>query len=167
MNLQAIIGVVTTITGTVVAVFVYILSRQQLRDSWLQTYKELHETFWSDSTFRNVRAWLACDSAYEPLRAVLEKRRAIDEQRLSPTNLTQEEYSFLESLDRFFNFLIRVIVINPQFKRRPDLWKKLFFDYWLLQVTKRSELLWYLRRFYEDELFLMLTKSNVECPPGR
>lgn len=154
--LQGIIG----LAGVVIAGLVYALSRQQKREAWLRTYKELHETFWSDVDFKDVRAWLACDESYSKIRPVFKKRQAIDEEGSVAGELSEEEYRVLEKMDRFLNFLMRVVVINPEFKRRRDLWEKLYFDYWLMQfgIPSRPELAWYLRKFY-GELDGMLQNS--------
>jgi len=141
----------TGIAGIVIAALVYKFSRQQDRESWLRTYKELHETFWSDPDFRTIRAWLASNDAYSTIQPILEKRRLIDDGPKIAEILNEEEYKVLEKFDRFLNFLLRVIVINPEFKRRRDLWDKLYFQYWLDRFydPNRPELKWYFDNFYQ------------------
>jgi hypothetical protein len=138
--------------GLIAAVLVYKFSRQQARESWLRTYKELHEFFWSDSDFQEIRAWLACNRSYAKIQPILEKRQLIAKEHGLSDSLSEEEYKMLERLDRFLNFLLRVIVINPDFKRRKDLWDKLYFQYWLDQFyhPNRPELRWYFEEFYEE-----------------
>lgn len=141
------------LAGVLIAAgLVYKFSRQQARESWLRTYKELHEFFWSDPDFREIRAWLACTDAYAKIQPVLEKRQLIDKENRPSDSISEEEYKKLEKLDRFLNFLLRVIVLNPEFKRRRDLWDKLYFQYWLDQFyhPSRPELRWYFGEFYED-----------------
>lgn len=158
--LQAIIG----FAGVVIAGLVYVLSRQQARESWLRTYKELHETFWSDTDFRKIRAWLACDNSYSKIRPTLKKRQMINNEPCLSDSMSEEEYRILEKLDRFLNFLMRVVVINPEFKKREDLWEKLYFRYWLKQFghPNRPELRWYLRKFY-PQLYDMLEVQGEEA----
>ncbi len=152
--LQLISTLLATLTGMasiVIAALAYKFSRQQARESWLRTYKELHETFWSDPDFRKIRAWLACNRSYSTIQPVLVKRQLIDKGLKPVESLSEEEYKVLEKLDRFLNFLLRVIVINPEFKRRKDLWDKLYFQYWLERFydSSRPELRWYFGKFYE------------------
>lgn len=159
-SLSQILQWLPGVMGALIAWLGYKLSRQQSRESWLRTYKDLHEAFWSDPDFREIRAWLACDAAYSRLCPILSKRRQIDEGVQPALSLTEDEYAQLERLDRFLNFLMRVVVVNPEFKRQKSLWTKLYFDYWLAQFGRatRSELTWYLQRFYPD-LAVMLPES--------
>jgi hypothetical protein len=135
------------------------LSRQQARDSWLRTYKELHETFWSEPDFQEVRAWLANEVTYATVKPVLKKRQAMANNQ-EACSLPLEEYEVLEKLDKFLNFLLAVIIINPEFKKRVDLWQNLYFDYWLKKFgdSNRPELGWYLKEFYR-ELHEMIGRS--------
>ena len=149
----AAMGLVITGLGVLIGWLGLRHSHQLARDSWLRTYKDLHEVFWSDPDFPKIRAWLACDSAYSQVVPVLRKRMKIDQEPAAQLSLTEDEYAQLEKLDRFLNFMMRVItVLKPEFTRRKDLWTKLYFDYWLAQFGKESrrELAWYLERFYPD-----------------
>jgi hypothetical protein len=151
------------IANVVIAYFVLRLRSQQARESWLRTYKDLHESFWSEPDFREVRTWLACNQSYAHVQYVFERRRLLDD---TIDSVSEEEYPVLEKLDRFLNFLRRVTVIDPEFKeRRCGLWKDLYFEYWLRQFDDplRSDMRWYLIRFYES-LNDLLKTSLREAP---
>lgn len=154
-SISSIIQGVIGVAGLLIAGLVYLHSRMQNKESWLRVYKELHETFWADSDFREVRLWLACESAYQQIQPII-KRRQSDKALVS-----KEDYHTLEKLDKFLNFLMRVITTNPEFNRRKDLWDKLYFHYWLEQFSDptRPELKWYLNTFYL-ELDKMLARHR-------
>lgn len=150
----AVIGVVITFIGVVIAGLVHRHSIQQARESWLRTYKELHEAFWSDPDFREIRSWLACDSAYSIIQPIMKKRQLIAEKPSASASISVEEYQVLEKLDRFLHFLLRIAVLNPEFENRRDLWDKLYFGYWLKKFNhqqQRPELKWYYEEFYKQQ----------------
>jgi hypothetical protein len=144
------IEAVTAIVGTIIAAYVYGLSRQQRTEAWIKTYQELHETFWTDLKIARVRSWLAPGAAYEEIRNVIQLRRAIDDEAEQPARLRPTDYEALEALDRFLNFLVRVFAVTPQVMHPTPIAEALYFQYWLDQFRAkgREELFWYVSRFY-------------------
>lgn len=166
-HLPTILTGLIGVAAVVIAWLGYRFSRQQARESWLRTYKELHEKFWNDAEFREVRAWLAYEVAYALIEPVLEKRKSLAKKE-EPCSLVKEEYEILEKLDRFLNFLLGVIVINPEFGKNSALWQQLYFAYWLKRFgdSNRRDLRWYLCEFY-PELYKMMRESRKEKGPDR
>jgi len=67
------------IAGICIALFSFKLNKQKYQDSWLETYRIIHETFWNDEAYKKYRQWLSCDRSYGELRKVLIKRKKIAE----------------------------------------------------------------------------------------
>ena len=147
---SAIIGA----AGVVISVLLYRLSCQRRRESWLKTFMDMHHEFWKEPDYAEVRSWLACDVAFKSIAPVLRKREKC------PSEITDSEYKILEKLDKFLNFMARIVEVNPEFPRQGDVWERLFFEYWLKECAhkKRKELHWYLKRFYKD----LIHKSGIE-----
>ncbi len=136
--------------GVLVAYMVYRLSRQNQTESWLRTYEDLHEIFWTDPAIREVRSWLASSPAYEKVKPAFVQRRRILEGEDSADQQSSKDYEALEKMDRFLNFLMRVVAVNPAFEKQRDLWQNLYFGYWLEQFARddRREICWYVQQFY-------------------
>lgn len=122
--LQALTG----LASIVILIYVYKLNRRQNKDLWLKTFNNLQQKFWKDKIFRQVRSWLACTEDYRNVEKVLVKRISESD------TLTTEEYAMLEKLDCFFGFLLKVKLINPEFKYQKDLWDELYFQYWVDKI---------------------------------
>ena len=140
------------IVGAAIALFVYRLGLQQRRDSLVAAFTELHQQFWGEKIFSRVRAWIADDTAYQELDAILAKRM------LGRNQLDLGEYCHLDKLDRFLNLLVRADAlaqrIYPRSQRsrwqwlwelvktrsipekRPHLWELLYFQYWLNAIVE-------------------------------
>lgn len=118
--------------GALIAVALLLLERAQRTDSWLRTFRDHHELFWSDEDMATVRSWIACDQAYGELEAVLSKRLT------DPRSISAEEYLSLETLDRFFNFLLRARLAYQRGSRSQRLWDQLYLQYWLDEIESRN-----------------------------
>ena len=143
--LAAVAPALVALAGVFVARAGFMLARSQRDDQWVRAFAELHKEFWNEHPYGIVRGWLACDTNYEQLRSILEKRRH------RSSDLTPDEYMSLEKLDKFLNLLSRAAHVTPSFPAEKNLWNDLFFHYWFAECRKpsRSELQWYLDRFYQ------------------
>lgn len=99
-----------------------------------------------------VRSWLSCRAAYLEVMPTFRKRRLIAEGKRDAKDLSKEEYASIEKMDKFLNFLLRIVTVNPAFAGQQNLWNWLYADYWLEQLYEEelSELMWYTREFYPD-----------------
>lgn len=156
-------GILGAFIGIAIAWCVYRLDQGQREDSWLRAFNELHQQFWKDRDFATVRAWLANDSAYQELEPTLEER-------LIARKLTEKiDYGKLEKLDKFFNFLLRTRNVIEQLPKHQDMWKRLYFQFWLDQIVDagRHHLWIYFKKFYiEHDADLPLRKDKIfteEC----
>ena len=118
------------------------LTSRQRADAWLDNLNKLHLLFWEDADFIEVREYIALDSQYEALCSSIEIRF------LHPKQLTREDYHKMELLDKFFNFLIRVRLVDSQLDAKRDLWEELIFEYWLDSITDRQR--WHLFMYFES-----------------
>jgi len=165
-----LINLLIPILGLIITILVYLLNRQKKTEVVLQTYRELHEIFWTDDSIRQIRAWLACDDAYNNVKEIFEKRNALhaykkniktenEDKDKAPPELTIEDYKEIETFDRFLNFLQRVYALSSNFIFRKKIWESLFFRYWLEQISEKEALKTYLDNFYEtlhDELLKII-----------
>jgi hypothetical protein len=150
--------------GVAVGIATVVLTRMQRNDAWFVTYEKLHDEFWKDPVMAKVRAQVANDHAYAPLKDVLERRK----QRRSGSNakdVTPQDYTMLEDLDKFLSQLLRMSFI-PRTRPHKKIWEALVRAYWLDVLSKRSELRWYVQEFYthfekaDPELWKQLQVAN-------
>lgn len=153
---------VASIAGIAIAYLVYQLDRRQHKETWIRTYREIHAVFWNDPNMAKVRYWINYDRAYLEIKPVLEKRRKIADGELPLVELFDTEYKVLDDLDKFYNLVLQVIALNKHVKADfgQDLWTNLYFSYWVKERIaddpERSDLLWYIKTFYGEELYLPL-----------
>jgi len=160
------VGILISFAGLLVAIAVYFLSKQQLRESWLKNYGEIHTIFWNDEDIKTIRYCIAYEKAYEDLRRVLVRRRELYEDvDGSVEPLVQEEYVLIDKLDKFLNLFERAAGIRPELNKYRDLWKDLFFQAWLDYCLNpdRSELNWYMEKFYSH---LVALHKNLKDDPN-
>jgi hypothetical protein len=117
------------------------LAHRQRTDSWLENLNRLHREFWEDSDLAEVREWLASDALYAELRGSIEMRY------LNPGEMSRADYRRIELLDKFFNILIRVRVVDSQLEAERDLWSELSFSFWLEAVRDHHR--WHLLVYFE------------------
>jgi hypothetical protein len=132
------------------------LARRQRTDVWLTNLNQLHGQFWDDSDLAEVREWLVSDAAYATLRDSIEIRF------LNPHEMSSADYHRIELLDKFFNFLIRVLVVDSQLGVDRDLWSELSFSFWLDALTVRSR--WHLLVYFERSFASTRLNSYVAFP---
>lgn len=118
--------------GLALSFAVYWLSRRQRAESWLRAFNDMHHEFWSDRSYATVREWLACQQSYWEVAPILKKRRD------SPLEVTPQDYSKLENLDKFLNLMSRIVNNNPEFQKQGRVWRDLFLKYWLEECTKEK-----------------------------
>jgi hypothetical protein len=142
--LEVIADVGAVLTGLGAGWIVWLghqLARRQRTDAWLQNLNQLHGEFWDDPDLAEVREWLASGPAYEALRQSIEVRF------LRPEEMSPADYHRIELLDKFFNFLIRVRLVDSELGAELDLWSELSFSFWLKAITDRSR--WHLLVYFE------------------
>lgn len=169
------------IAALVIALLVYQLRRQSLEDAWVEKFSQLHQQLWSETDMHKVRAWLANDSAYPELKAVLEKRQ----QQLyskKPISMTEEEFAILDLLDRFVHHNIYCMgVLNLRRNRSArgkSLWARLFANYYLTKLVRpddkkyddlpRPHVAWYVETFNDDfheELKNYFDENGIDMMP--
>jgi hypothetical protein len=132
------------------------LSRRQRTDEWLSNLNQLHGQFWDDSDLAEVREWLASDAAYSALCDSIEIRF------LNPREMSSADYRRIDLLDKFFNFLIRVLVVDSQLDADRDLWSELSFSFWLDTLTVRRR--WHLLVYFEQAFVHTRLGSLVVFP---
>ncbi len=149
--IDIVIKIITIVSASVISLYLYTLNKRQVlvaekheRDDWLRTYNELHFTFWNNNEYAKVRQWLACDNSYKDIEDLIKRRVK------SRALIQSEEYAVLELIDRFYGYLIRVKIINPEF-RTIEIWDKLYFQYWFDEVINADRYyLWvYLETCYD------------------
>lgn len=127
-------------------------------DAGLREMGNIHREFWTNTDCATVRAWIACDKAYEgEVQRTLAKRgKEIDENRVTAHDLTVDDYAILDQLDLFFNLLLRIKSIDSDFTVHKKEYDRLYLSYWIKAIKTRPELLKYAQKFYgdliEDEL---------------
>lgn len=148
-----LVSLIIAFAGFLVTYAVYQLSKQQLRESWLQTYGEIHTLFWNDSDIKKIRCCLGYELPYAELRSLLiHYRELIENPSDQAKDLVEDEYLLMDQLDKYLNLLERAGGIRPELRRHRDLWKALFFHYWLdlCMNPTRPELVWYMNKHYQD-----------------
>ena len=145
--LQAFIG----LAGILVAFAVYQHSKQLEQNNWQKLFIDINESFWNDEEIKQARYWLAYPRAYKELRQILIHRQSIDEHQEKAKELTKVEYIKLDILDKYLSLLTRIVGVNPDLPRHRELWKAVFFKYWLDKCFEvdRPELIWYIKSYFE------------------
>lgn len=149
MEYLSIMQAAITIT---VGVLVYILNRSLREDAWARTLRDFHQFFWTDVDCKEVRSWIACDSAYtNKVYEVLAKRE-------NNKNLTEDEYKIIEKIDKFFALLMSYKQIERKHTIHSEVSKRLFDSYWIEKIRNdenRQELFWYMEKFYPELIFYL------------
>jgi hypothetical protein len=156
INIIADIGAVITGLAAVWVVWLgHRLTNRQRSDTWLENLNKLQGVFWDDPDFIQVREWIALESQYRELSATIETRF------LRPKQLTREEYKRIELLDKFFNFMIRVRLVDSQLDVKRNLWEELKFEWWIDAIVKRQrwELFMYYEHFFGETIIGALLKQ--------
>jgi hypothetical protein len=161
------VRIITGLLGIIIAYLIYQLNKRQQGETWVNAYRQIHETFWNDPIMARVRCWINYDRAYLEIKPILQKRKEIDDGKMSLDELSESEYKPLDDLDKFYNLALEVAAMNSHLKVRfeQEFWKQLYFDYWVserINDKKRSELKWYVHRFYPELLDTKLPVGRVE-----
>ena len=155
--IDIILKSITGVFGIIIAYLIYQLDRHRQKETWVKTYREIHEAFWNDPVMAKVRYWINYDRAYLEIKPILQKREEVDEGKVSLEELLESEYKYLDDLDKFYNLALEVAALNSHLKIKfeQDYWKHLSFDFWVsdrISDEKRTELKWYVHRFYRELL---------------
>lgn len=142
---KELLEITPSIVGAIIAFLLYRLNKNIRYDNLLSSLGNFHEFFWTEPEYKQVRAWIACDEAYESIRPILEKRQ-------NNNYISMEEYAHLEALDKFFAFLVLYKNIEPEEIKYKKVARRVFDEYWLGCITsdKRPELRAYVCRFYRE-----------------
>lgn len=128
-TLTQVLSSLISIFGVLVALFAYRLAARKQTDAWFQALNDFHQYFWDDQDLKQVRTWIANDQAYLYLESIIGKRLK------GRINLDEDQYSELEKIDKFFNFIQRVYIVSQQLGNQQELWKRLYFQYWILVLS--------------------------------
>jgi hypothetical protein len=130
------------ISATALACSAYISFRQR-EAAWYKEFRELYEEFWAEDDMAHVRAWIACDDAYQEVKALLEQRKN--------GGVTKEDYKYLDKIDKFCALMLRIIDMDarPTTKRQRKLWQDLYFNFWVDKMSEREELATYVRKYWD------------------
>ena len=145
--LQSFIG----LAGILVAFAVYRHSKQLEQNNWQKLFIDINESFWNDEEIKQARYWLAYPKAYREISQILTHRQNIDTNPKVTKELTKTEYIKLDILDKYLSLLTRIVGVNPDLPKHRELWKAVFFKYWLDKCfeTDRPELIWYIENYFE------------------
>lgn len=136
--------------GAAIAALLYGLNKAQLRDAWMQAYRETNEAFWNDTDMLQVRAWLAHDAEYKKISPLLQCRCESTESMC----VSRDELVVLDTLDKFLNLMVRVVAIDQTLRSEhgQNQWRSLFFGFWIAKCTSdsRLELRNYIARYYPE-----------------
>jgi hypothetical protein len=145
--LQSFIGS----AGILVAFAVYRHSKQLEQNNWQKLFIDINESFWNDEEIKQARYWLAYPKAYREISQILTHRQSIDTNPKATKELTKTEYMKLDILDKYLSLLTRIVGVNPDLPKHRELWKAVFFKYWLDKCfdVDRPELVWYIKNYFE------------------
>ncbi|HET9911651.1 MAG TPA: hypothetical protein VFQ13_07170 [Anaerolineales bacterium] len=145
--LQTFVG----LAGVFVALAVYQHSKRLQQDNWQRLFSDIHASFWNDKEIKQARHWLAYPRAYREIRKILIQRQKIDVNLQEAKELTEVEYTKLDILDKYLSLLTRIVGVNPDLPKQRELWKSVFFKYWMDKCFEedRPELVWYIQNYFE------------------
>ena len=141
-NLSIVLTAIFGLISSFMAYLAYLLNKQTRTDNFAKSFNELHSQFWNDNDFVEVRSWLANDFGYEQIKPTLIKKNIKDD------SLTLTEYTILEKLDKFMNFMVRAEEVGFQLAKK-GLWEKLNFKHWIIRSKERTELWEYYTLHYK------------------
>ncbi len=119
--------------------------RKTTDTNWLDTFRKLYEEYWKSDEMARMRKYLASEDEYAKLEAILIKRLA------DATNkLDTHENDILELVDRFCALMIRILSFGEVSTkpRQKSLYNPLF-NYWIVTIKKRRQLMLYLENCWE------------------
>ncbi|MCJ8270712.1 MAG: hypothetical protein MJK04_15075 [Psychrosphaera sp.] len=151
--LSLLIGFFSLLVGF----FTFQINKQKVNDEWLKSFNELHQSFWQEPDFAMIRAFIANNDEYIKLEKILIKHMG------KSKAVTSSEYSSLEQLDKFFNFLLRAREVAKKL-HKSELWKNLYFQYWMdeIALSERHYLWIYFNNFYQEDAVLSLLPEIPE-----
>lgn len=147
MTVDQTISIIIASLGVFISIALFNLNREIRKDQWAKNILEFQKLFWANVKCEQVRSWIACDSSYSKVEAIIKKRN-------DQIPLSNEEYKTLEAIDTFAATLAAHIIAPPNFNKKKNIEHRLFFDYWITSINNkdRLELKKYLNTFY-PELF--------------
>jgi hypothetical protein len=146
----------------ILGVLGYRISRQNIHNSWLQTLAAINDKFWNDDDIHLIRRSVTYSQAYQPLKIILEKRKALHDKSPHTSELEENEYILLDKLDKFLHLLERAVISNREYRKHRNLWNALFFDYWLERSMEKEVLSWYINTFYPTLSKLYKTRGYLK-----
>lgn len=144
-DIVSVISASISVLGALAAFLLFLSSRRTRLDQWAQSLQEFHRFFWTYAPFRQVRAWIAHDEAYEEIRTVLAKRVAGE-------TINKASYEMLEAIDQLAALLCALRLIPPHVGKHSSARCRLFDEYWLKAINNdnRPEFLQYMQQFYPE-----------------
>ena len=97
MASEVIVALIQVIPATAIGILGYVVTRQNLENSWRQTLDSIGREFWNNPSVKKIRCAVAYPQAYLELEIVLRKRYEIDLEQES-IQLEQHEYELLDNI---------------------------------------------------------------------
>ena len=120
--LEAIIAaLIQVLPTTALGILGYVVTRQNLENSWRQTLDSIGREFWNNSSVKRIRCAVAYPKAYIELKNVLHKRYKIDLGE-DIVELEQDEYEILDDLDKFLTLLEGAALSSPILRDKLSVW---------------------------------------------
>jgi hypothetical protein len=147
--LDLVAKIILGLATSLIALLVYLQNRKDSKANWERCFSELHNNFWIDKDLRCVRKWLVNEDSYSELKPILEKRM-----NHGGHAIEKGEYDSIDRLDKFLNYLSRIVYLVPVTKEQAEIWENFFFGYWIKQCLsgEKKEIQWYVERFYKNLL---------------
>jgi hypothetical protein len=166
MQTEVVAALIQALPSTLIGLLGFVLTRQNLENSWRQTLDSISREFWKSPDIQRIRCAVAYRKAYSDLKYCLIKRRKINagirESSEEEVDLEQEEYEILDNLDKFLTLLESAALSSPILREKTTVWNALYFDYWLQKCMEKEELKWYI-----DNYFPRLSKFYGKKSKGR
>jgi hypothetical protein len=165
--LGPLLGGIALCVSAMAAWITYLLQRKIRQAERRDSYREMYTEFWKDDDNTVVRNWITNDVEYEPVKDVLKRRKESGKNN----TLSAEHNKFLERIDRFCAFLIRVQYFEAPImslaQRR--LWNRTFSDFWIHRIRARTELADYINTYWDgitlkplDETWRQIFRSKLK-----
>jgi hypothetical protein len=167
MLAEVVAALVQSLPATALGVLGYVITRQNLENSWRQTLDSISREFWNDIRVKRIRCAVAYQRAYPELQSVLQKRYNLDsnteQSGQTKIELEQNEYELLDDLDKFLTLLESAALSSPILRDKLTVWNTLYFDYWLQKCMDKEELKWYIDNYFPRLSVFYIKRLKVKA----
>ncbi len=127
----------------------------------------IREKLWNDPQMEPVRYWINYQSAYVEMEPLLQKRCEIDLGKRDSAELTGEESTKLDQLDRFYTLVKELRAVEQRLTQSQIRLGKLdnvSVKYWVerSQRDDRPMLAWYVSRFHPELAYDTLKRGKYQ-----